>query len=649
MAIPKGIKGKTFDRASPILKDAIDEEARTVELAFSSEEPVERYYGKEILSHDRGSVKLDRLRNAGALLMDHDTRDQVGVIEKVWIGDDRRGRARVRFGRSVRASEIFQDVIDGIRQLVSTTYRVHELKLQDKHDSKQDTYLVTRWTPVEISMVAVPADYKQVGVGRSEDLGDSEQEPRIKMADPESGEAERQAEMPEPKETKADEVKVDVNAERESAVQSERKRCEQIQTIAKHAGAGDLARQFCDNGKSVDEFCTALAQRADDKPIAPEPTGEIGMTKKEIQDFSFMRAIRAQAFPREPRFQEDAGFERECSQAAEKVAGKTAQGIMVPYDVMRPQQRDLTVGTDSAGGYLVETDLVGWIELLRNKMMVMQMGAQSMSGLVGDTSIPKQSAAGTAYWVAESGAPTESQPTLAQLQLVPKTVGAYTDLSRKFILQSSRDAENFVRNDISAVIAIAIDLAALHGEGASNQPRGLASTSGIGSVAGGTNGLAPTWAHVVELETDVAVANAAVGSLGYLTNAKVRGKLKQTMTVTTYGDTPIWTNEGGLGSVAPGAFGGNPGGFGVINGYRAGATNQVSSTLDKGTSTGVCSAIFFGDWSQMVVATWSGLDILTDPYTGSTSGTVRVVGLQDVDVGVRQPGGFSAMLDALTA
>ncbi len=84
-----------------------------------------------------------------------------------------------------------------------------------------------------------------------------------------------------------------------------------------------------------------------------------------------------------------------------------------------------------------------------------------------------------------------------------------------------------------------------------------------------------------------------------------------------------------------------------LNGYPAHVTNQVASDLTRGTGTGL-SAIFFGNWSDLLIGHWGTLDILVDPYTGGTAGTVRVIALQDVDVAVRQPASFSVMLDAIT-
>lgn len=155
-----------FDRAT------VDSDARTMELSFSSEEPYERYWGVEILGHNADEVRLDRINNAGALLMDHNTKDQIGVVEKTWIDTaTRKARALVRFGKSARASEILQDVIDGIRKNVSVSYSIQRMKLMksekiDGTNETVDTYRVTDWEPLEISLVSVPADVT-VGVGRS--------------------------------------------------------------------------------------------------------------------------------------------------------------------------------------------------------------------------------------------------------------------------------------------------------------------------------------------------------------------------------------------------------------------------------------------------------------------------------------------------
>jgi HK97 family phage major capsid protein len=357
----------------------------------------------------------------------------------------------------------------------------------------------------------------------------------------------------------------------------------------------------------------------------PAASAHIGMNQREVQKYSLVRAIWASV-------QNDwrgAELEREASVAVARQLRREPQGFFVPADWA---QRDLVVGTNTAGGHTVQTELLAqsFITLLRNSMMVRAAGATILSDLTGNIAIPRQTGGATAYWVAENGAPTESQQAFDQVTMTPKTVGAFTDMSRRLLMQSSLDVEAFVRGDLATVLGLAIDLASMHGSGSSNQPLGIAGTSGIGSVAGGTNGLAPAWSHLVSLETEVAIDNADINRLAYVTNAKVRGKLKQVEKATNTG-LFLW------------ADGAQP-----INGYPAYISNQVSSTLTKGTSSGVCSAIFFGNWADLIIGLWGGLDILVDPYTGSTAGTVRVVALQDVDIAVRHPESFAAMLDALT-
>jgi len=591
----------TFERA------AINQDARTIALAFSSEEPYDRYWGREVLDHSPDSIRLGRLQAGGPLLMDHDAKDHVGVIESVQIGADRVGRAVVRFGRSARAEEVYQDVLDGIRRNVSVGYAIHKADLAEKGDKGDlDTFRVSDWEPFEISLVSVPAD-STVGVGRSAESAE------IQIIETE--------ETPMSEEIKS-EPSVDL-------AKAEKQRAAEIVKIGEgyaKFGADKITGRAITEGWTVDQFKSEVMQKMAE---APKPSAEIGLSEKEAKRFSFLRAINALSNPTDRRTQEDASFERECSEAYGNKIGRQARGFYVPTEV---QRRDLVVGTGSAGGNTVSTDLLAssFIDLLRNRMAVMQMGAQMLSGLNGNIAIPRQTGGATAYWVAESGAPTESQQAFDQVTMSPKTVGAFTDISRKLMLQSSIDIEAFVRNDLATVLALAIDSAAITGTGSNNQPTGILATSGIGSAVGGTDGLAPGLSHIIELETDVAVANADVGALGYLTNAKVRGKLKQTFSNATYGDMPVWDG-------------------GEMNGYRALVSNQVPSNLTKGSSSGVCSAIIFGNWADLIIGQWGTLDLMVDPYTGSTSGTVRVVALQDIDIAVRHAVSFSAMLDALTA
>jgi HK97 family phage major capsid protein/HK97 family phage prohead protease len=610
----------------------VDEAARTVELAFSSEAPVERWWGVEVLDHSSKSVNLDRLKRGGALLMDHDRRDHVGVIESVRIDSDRVGRAVVRFGKSARASEVYQDVIDGIRTNVSVGYAIEDVVLESEKDGVP-TYRIKSWTPFEISLVSIPADMS-VGVGRGAD----EPAPSEPATPPAVASAPAPAPhiaspgartMTDSTPTAVDTTAITNEAQR-SGQSDERRRVAEILAIGEgfaRFGVDKLAADAVRNGMTVDAFRAKAMEAMANTPTA---TADIGMSRAETQRYSLLRALNHLANPNDKRARDAAAFERECSEAAASRNGKSPQGLIVPFDVLK---RDLTVGAPTAGGNLVSTDLqsASFIELLRNAMVIQRLGAQVLTGLTGKLSIPRQTGAAQAYWLAEGGAPTESQQAIGQVPLAAKTVGAYTDVSRQLLIQSSIDVENFVQGDLARVLGLAIQAAAISGGGA-NEPTGILATAGIGSVVGGTDGGAPTWAHIVELETDVSVANADVGTLAYLTNAKVRGKLKTTEKFAGTNGNPVW------------ADGATP-----LNGYQAAVTNAVPSNLTKGLAAGTCSAIVFGNFADLIIGMWSGLDLMVDPYSLSTSGAVRVVALQDVDVAIRHAESFSAMLDALTA
>jgi HK97 family phage major capsid protein len=232
--------------------------------------------------------------------------------------------------------------------------------------------------------------------------------------------------------------------------------------------------------------------------------------------------------------------------------------------------------------------------------------------------------------VNEGVAPTESQQAFDQVTMSPKTVGAFTDISRKLLLQSSLDVEAMVRLDLATVLALEIERAAINGSGTAPEPRGILQTSGVTAVALGTNGGTLTWANIVDLETQVAALNADVNNLNYLTNAKVRGALKATFIDGPGSGQRVWAD-------------GN-----MVNGYNAAVTNAVPSNFTKGTGTNL-SGILFGDFSALLIGMWNGLDLMVDPYTASTSGTVRVVALQDVDVALRHPESFAVIKDAKTA
>jgi len=262
-----------------------------------------------------------------------------------------------------------------------------------------------------------------------------------------------------------------------------------------------------------------------------------------------------------------------------------------------------------------------------------------LSGLVGNVTIPRQIGSVTPGWVAQAGPGSESDASFAVVTMAMKTAHAIQDVTRDMLMQGTPAVEGLIRADLIETMATQLDFVGLHGTGSGNQPTGLFATAGIGAVVGGAAGLAPTWDHIVDLESQVANNNAAQGSVGYLTNTRVRGKLKRTQKFSGTNGQEIWL---------PPQMGDDAGTFGSLNGYRAGVSNNVRSDLVKGGSGAVCSAIAFGNWSDLLIGEWGTAEILPDEVTQAVNRIVRFHIWQSIDVAVRRAQSFSAMLDALT-
>lgn len=626
--LPEGLRKHTptgsMERAFAVARDAINVDARTVELAFASETPYERYWGIEILDCTAAAIRPGRLRTGAPLLCDHNVADVVGVVESFTVGADRVARAVVRFGKSARADEVFQDVVDGIRPNVSVGYIIHKAVLVETTDGLE-TYRVTDWEPYEVSLVSVPAD-ASVGVGRSLEtvnvtvtVSTSEDDATEDETEDEAQDATASASMEaEDSATAADRTPATRNQPQPKAITMTTPTIEAVATrdhaaeIGKIAatmpGSAELALKSIQAGHTVEQFqAEAIRFLATSKPT---PTAELGLTSNEKQRYSVLRTVRALT----DRNWEGAGFERECHAAILKRAGLNEapnNGFYVPYEV---QKRDLSSAVSgAAGGYLVATDnLAGsFIDLLRNRAVVGQLGATMLTGLQGNVTIPKLTGAGTAYWLTnEATAITEGTQTIGQLALSPKNVGAYTEISRQLMMQSSPAADNLVMNDLAKVLAIAIDLAALEGSGSSGQPTGISATASIGSVTGGSL----DYADVLEFQTDVAGANALAGNCAYVTTPAVAALLAARQRFSST-DTPLW--EGNLLD-------------GKMAGFRAVSTLQLTA-----------ASMIFGDFSQVVIGEWGMLELALNPYANFAAATTGVRAIQTVDVGVRYAGAFS--------
>jgi HK97 family phage major capsid protein/HK97 family phage prohead protease len=581
----------------------VDSDSRTLTFPFSSEAPVKRWYGDEILVHDERSVDLGRLNNRAPLLFNHNLDDPLGVVERAWVnGEDRRGYATVRFAKTARADEVLGMVSDRILPNVSFMYRIDEAD----EDPKKGEMRVTRFEPLEISIVTVPAD-QSVGIGRA--ISNEETEVRIKRASqpavPATTTGAIMAEVTNAPAGIAAEPK-----QADGALQIEQSRKAVIANLVRANKLDErIGHHWTTTGASMEQISGELLQILEERSKNNEAFSPVhlGMEAKEVRRYSLMRAVRAAA----SGDWSQAGLEMEASKEITKRTGRdgrTESSFFVPLDV---QQRDLTVGTNSAGGYLRATDNLSFIELLRNRMVAYTLGARRLSGLVGNVTIPKQTTAATAYWLANEGtAITEGNQVFGQLALTPRTVGAYTQVSRLLQLQSSPDVDGIVMGDLAKQIAIAADLATLAGTG-TEQPTGITQTGSIGSVTG--TSLAA--AGIIEFQTDVAANNALNGSLGYVTTPAVAGLLMARPELPSTGTTRLW--QGNLQE-------------GSLFGIRAITSAQMSS-----------ATMLFGDWSQVVVGEWGVLELAVNPNDDFAKALTGIRAMYTMDVGVRYAGAFS--------
>lgn len=344
------------------------------------------------------------------------------------------------------------------------------------------------------------------------------------------------------------------------------------------------------------------------------------LTNPDGRRYSLMRAINCLV----ERRQVD-GYEGEISQEFARRSGRAAQGFFLPLS-LPVERRDFD--TTAGAGAIQTTKLMSrFIDLLRNRMVLGALGATVLSDMSGPFDIPKQTSGATAYWVGEGAAPPESAAAIGQVAFSPTTVGAFTDLTRRFLSQQgSLDTENWTRNELIRIIALESDRVGINGSGSGAVPQGILQNSSVSTVSLGTNGAAPTWASMVALESAVASGNADIGNMGYLTSAVGRGKLKTTEKGSAGYPIYLWGDDN------------------RVNGYRALASNQVPSDLTKGSGTNLTSMIF-GDFTTVYMAYWSGVDIIIDPYSLSTSGGVRVVALMDMQVKIRHTESLAKIVD----
>ena len=643
----RDVEEKLEIRAEPkSVKFKIDKEARTVEFPFSSELGVDRgYLGIEVLDHRESSVDLGRLKDAAPLLFNHDRDKPIGVVESAYL-KDKRGYVKVRFSDNPFPSEVFNDVQQGILRGVSTGYSIRKTE-----EDGENQYRAVDWCPHEVSICSLAAD-PSVGIGRSA-KPTSDTDKSSNMAKERSSNADATTVAPPcpPIETKVEmsttpDLEV-VRAEAEKSVLSkERARVASIRELCATHGLPELAKAAEDSGMSIEETRAKALDAISKKPV--ESVAPVELNEKEQCAYKVSAGIRSLLTG--DWSSREAGYVRELSREVESKGHKrsTEKSFFVPFTALS-ERATYVAGTANVGGNLIATDLLAgdFIEALRNQSVMLQAGVKTMNGLVGDVAIPRRSGVGSTYWLAnDTTAITFTNSTFDQISLSPKNLAAIQKHSRQVLLQGTPGIEELIRSDLRDGLQLEMDRAILAGSGSSGQPTGIMNTASINSVAIGSNGGAATLEKIVDLETAVMEDNGAVNpnAVRYLTNYKVMGALKKLRAGGSAAGDGAFLYNSDLSAIGRG---GTPA---VLNGYGVLPSNQVPSNLTKGSSSGVCSAIVFGDFSQCIMGTWGGgLEITVGEDADDFSKALTSIrGILTMDVAVRNPVSFGTIADITT-
>jgi HK97 family phage major capsid protein len=574
-----------------------DAKQRRVPAVLSSEFPVQRDGYREVLLHTPQAVDLSR---APLPLIESHDRSQLplGRVENLRLSDGKL-RGDLVFGTSARANEIWPDVQAGIIQSLSIGY---EIKTEQP---RGQTIEATRWAPFEASLVSVPAD-PTAGTFRSHPMTDENITPIHDDG----------AERPSRSQRRA---LANDRGLQEQAAQDERMRAAEIMAMCQHYAKAPGVTEYCQRaiaeGHSVAEargivleHLLAHGRRQDALSVYPASAIR-GMSDAGAQRFSITRAIAAVIDPRI-----DAGYERECSQEMARKLGRNPDGFYLPLGQLHERVLDYAAGQATVPPEYLPGN---FIEALRARSFVMRLGARVINDLVGNVSIPRLAASSTTAWIAGDGADglTASQPTLDNIQMTPKTVGALTVISRKMVLQGMPAAESLIRDDFAQLIATELDKAAISGTGVSNQPRGILNVAGIGA---GTYPLAgPDFASVVAMEGALMAANADQSGIAYLTTPTLAAQLKAKEKSTGSGQF-VWNA-------------GAERGTGEMGGLPAYASSNMP--LDN---------ILLGNFSDLLMGMWGALDISVDPNYDFAKGSIAVRIFASVDFAVRHPASFVA-------
>jgi HK97 family phage major capsid protein len=600
-------------------------------IAISSEFPVKRWGVTEILDHSPGAVDMSRAKQGLSFLDSHGTRDIVGIVNDVSLGKDKVLRGVVQFSRNAKAQEVKRDVVDGIRKFISVGYSVDEYTLEKMSNDEGNTYRATKWTPMEASSVAVPAD---PSVGHNRKAGERGFPVHVHGSETPVG-------QPTATSTEARTMAETSNAQ---AVLDARGVATEIMNLGKRHGIEhERVATWVKEGRSVDAVSALILEEVAARNGKPNTTGaasetrdEIVLSDKEDKQYNLGRGILAMAAAMRAdgeRGEPENCLEIEISRTIEKNhRGESHGGLFVPWSIKTVQPRGTRAGLDSStattGLELKFTEPGAFIDFLYNRMRVKELGAVTVSGLRDNVAYPKQTGKASGSWVGENPGSdvADSNLTLGQIASSPKTYQSSSSYSRQLLAQAVVDVDGLVRADLARDMALALDLAAISGATGGNNPVGIMHTSGVQSflLAGDSgNGAQPTYDDIVHIIEDLEDVNAdQLGDPGWLTTPGIKSLLKLTARLANTIALPVWADND------------------TVSGFMARSSNQVPKVQVRG-STSNNHALILGVFAMMVIGMWgSGFELIVDPYRLKKQGMIELTTFMLTDVTLKYPQAF---------
>lgn len=645
-----------------------------VDMAFASGMPYERWWGIEILDMAETSIRMERLRDGAPLLYNHNWNDLRGthVADSIRVDKDGVLRGQVRISDATQAGRDTIGLVNsGVLTKSSIGYTIHKVIEQttkkegdqvvavereldgslfertvtrsqaetpgdlaafrrnldasagpfERASDEPTVYRVVDWEPMENSLVTIPAD-NSVGIGRTA--------PQVAASVATPPAQEQRADIPPAKPAKptgaimAEVQNAPAGAPAEpqvSAMQFENQRKSAILALCKANNIDERVQiDWITRGTALDVIAAEILNVVEERSKTETSVSSLGLSRNEASKYSLFRAIRAMHYgARDPRVLQEAAFEIECSNQVAKQLGRgSTANILVPAEVLtRPvgaeaASRAMASTPGAKGGYMVNAENMGFIDILRNRSAAMRLGARQLQGLTGNVFFPRQTGKATVTWQGGEGTSiTATDQTLGQLSMTPKTAIAITDVSEQFLRQANPSAEQFVMADLAAIVAIdGVDNAAINGTGGA-QPLGIKNTTGITS---GQDAASATYAKILAFVSTAGGSNAIRGNPGFVTNTAGAAKLMTVQRFTST-DTPVWTGN-------------------MLDGQLVGFNAMSSEQLASGN-------LVFGSWDELVIGDWGVLELAMDNGgTRFNQGQVGLRALWMVDVLLRYPQSF---------